>query len=100
MELPRGGRADRPVCAAQGSITAHASPAMPATGHRAFFHLPDNSYVFWTYSLGTYQKIFEIMGFEVTDIRKDKFHGAKSFTEDKGAMGDRVAIVARRRKPS
>ena len=62
--------------------------------------LPDNSYVFWTYSLGTYAKLFEIMGFEVTAFQKNKFHGAKSFTDDKGAMWDRVAIVAKRRKPS
>lgn len=36
-------------------------------------NLPDASYIFWTYSLKTYEQIVDILGFEIVSVKKEIF---------------------------
>ena len=56
---------------------------------------PEASYIFWTYSLGTYRNIMEILGFEIAAVKRNTF----AAFNNKGELtdADRVALVCRRK---
>ena len=56
---------------------------------------PEASYIFWTYSLGTYRNIMEILGFEIAAIKRNRFVSVTGNGEPIEA--DRVALVCRRK---
>lgn len=56
---------------------------------------PEASYIFWTYSLGTYRHIMEILGFEIASVERNRF---AAFNGNGEAVDiDRVALVCRRK---
>ena len=56
---------------------------------------PEASYIFWTYSLGTYRHIMEILGFEIAAVERNRF---AAFNGNGEAIDiDRVALVCRRK---
>ncbi|MGD9659135.1 MAG: class I SAM-dependent methyltransferase [Methylocystis sp.] len=57
---------------------------------------PDNSFVFWVYSIPLYDEYMRIMGFERLAARKNKFLGMRSPTGERPEL-DRVALVYQKR---
>ena len=57
--------------------------------------LPDASYVFWTYSIKTYEHIMGILDFEIVAVKKNKF--AARDANGISAL-ERVALVCRRKR--
>ena len=57
--------------------------------------LPDASYVFWTYSIGTYEHIMGILGFEIVTVKKSTFLAHEA--NGQASELERAALVCRRR---
>lgn len=57
---------------------------------------PDNSFVFWTYSISLYDEYMRIMGFERLAVHKGKFLGMRGPTGERPEL-ERVALVYQRR---
>lgn len=57
---------------------------------------PDNSFVFWTYSIPLYDEYMRIIGFERLAAHKDRFLGMRSPTGERPEL-ERVALVYQKR---
>lgn len=68
-------------------------PLARFNGHPA---LPQNDFVFWTYSLGIYKSVLAMLGFDIIRIHKDSFLGTPPEQGAPRPSLDRAAIVARR----
>lgn len=58
--------------------------------------LPDNSYVFWTYSLEVYRRVLEILGFRIVRVEENMFWTCHQDTGEK-IRAPRAAILAERK---
>lgn len=61
-------------------------------GFRGNVGRPQDDYVFWRYSIGTYREVLRMLGFEIERVVKGEF-----YSERRGAFFPRTAIVAIRR---
>lgn len=58
---------------------------------------PHASYIFWTYSLGTYDAVMKILGFEMVTTNRIKLTAIEQTEEGLPIDQDRVALVYRRK---
>ncbi len=56
--------------------------------------LPDASYIFWTYSVSTYEHIMGILGFQIASVKRSTFTAFE--TSGEKTEVERVALVCRR----
>lgn len=57
---------------------------------------PENSYIFWTYSIGTYRQIMGILGYDIEIIKRNIFLARRPSGEPTEA--DRTTIICRKKK--
>jgi SAM-dependent methyltransferase len=61
--------------------------------------IPENSFVFWTYSIPLYDEYMRIMGYERLAAHKNTFLGVRTPTGERPSL-ERVALVYQKRKPN
>ena len=76
--------------------TDYLDTPMPLASFNGRADRPENSFVFWTYSIAIYDEYMGIMGFKKFRERKDKFLATRPSPNEPRPLLDRVALVYKR----